>query len=30
MVREGREDEVDALVAEARALHESLRRGAGG
>ena len=28
MVREGREDEVDALVAEARALHESLRRGA--
>ena len=29
MVREGREDEVDALVAEARALHDRLRRGAG-
>ena len=29
MVREGREDEVDALVAEARAFHESLRPGAG-
>ena len=28
MVREGREDELDALVAEARTLHESLRRGA--
>ena len=28
MVREGREDEVDALVAEARALHDKLRRGA--
>ena len=30
MVREGREDEVDALVAEARALHDKLRRGAAG
>ena len=30
MVREGREDEVDALVAEARALHETLRQGAAG
>ena len=29
MVREGRRDEVDALVAEARAFHESLRRDAG-
>ena len=29
MVREGREDEVDALVAEARAFHETLRSGAG-
>ena len=29
MVREGRKDEVDALVAEARAFHESLRSGAG-
>lgn len=29
MIREGRKDEVDALVAEARALHESLRSGAG-
>ena len=28
MVREGRDDEVDALVAEGRALHDSLRRGA--
>ena len=28
MVREGREDEVDALVAEGRALHDKLRRGA--
>ena len=28
MVREGREDEVDRLVAEARSLHESLRRAA--
>ena len=28
MVREGREDEIDALVAEARALHDGLRRGA--
>ena len=28
MVREGREDEVDALVAEARAFHDTLRRGA--
>ena len=27
MVREGREDEVDALVAEARGLHDELRRG---
>ena len=27
MVREGREDELDALVAEARTLHDSLRRG---
>ena len=27
MVREGREDELDALVAEARALHDGLRRG---
>ena len=27
MVREGREDEVDALVAEARDLHDSLHRG---
>ena len=27
MVHEGREDEVDALVAEARALHDTLRRG---
>ena len=30
MVREGREDELDALVAEARTLHESLRRGGTG
>ena len=30
MVREGREDELDALVAEARALHEKLRRDATG
>ena len=30
MVREGREDELDALVAEARALHGSLRRGDAG
>ena len=30
MIREGREDEVDALVAEARALHDKLRRGAAG
>ena len=29
MVREGREEEVDALVAEARAFHESLRSGVG-
>ena len=29
MVLEGREDEVDALVAEARAFHETLRSGAG-
>ncbi len=29
MVREGREDEVDALVAEVRAFHETLRSGAG-
>ena len=29
MVREGREDEVYALVAEAKALHETLRSGAG-
>ena len=28
MVREGREEEVDALVAEARALHDKLLRGA--
>ncbi len=28
MVREGREDELDALVAEARAFHDSLRQGA--
>ena len=28
MVREGREEEVDALVAEARSLHDKLRRGA--
>ena len=28
MVREGRENEVDALVGEARALHDKLRRGA--
>ena len=28
MVREGREKEVDALVGEARALHDKLRRGA--
>ncbi len=27
MVREGREDEVDALVAEGRALHDKLRHG---
>ncbi len=27
MVREGREEEVDALVAEARALHDKLRQG---
>ena len=27
MVREGREEELDALVAEARTLHDSLRRG---
>ena len=26
MVREGREDDLDALVAEARAVHDSLRR----
>ena len=30
MVREGREEEVDALVAEARALHDKLRRSAAG
>ena len=30
MVREGREDELDALVAEARALHDGLRRGGAG
>ena len=30
MVREGRKQEVEALVAEARALHDSLRRGATG
>ena len=30
MMREGREEEVEALVAEARALHDGLRRGAGG
>ena len=30
MVREGREEEVDALVAEGRALHDKLRRGARG
>ena len=29
MMREGRQEEVDALVAEARALHESLRGNAG-
>ena len=29
MVREGREEEIDALVAEAKALHESLRPNAG-
>ena len=29
MIREGREDEVDALVAEAKAFHESLRSGVG-
>ena len=29
MVREGREDEVDTLVVEARAFHETLRSGAG-
>ena len=29
MVREGREDEVDALVVEAKAFHETLRSGAG-
>ena len=29
MVREGRQDEVDALVGEARALHDQLRRGGG-
>ena len=28
MIREGREEEVEALVAEARALHDKLRRGA--
>ena len=28
MVREGRDEEVEALVAEARALHDRLRRGA--
>ena len=30
MVREGREDELDVLVAEARALHDKLRRGGAG
>ena len=30
MIREGREEEVDALVAEARALHDRLRRGTAG
>ena len=30
MVREGRREELDALVAEARALHDSLRRGDAG
>ena len=30
MVREGREEELDALVIEARAVHESLRRDAAG
>ena len=30
MVREGRGDELDALVAEARALHDSLRRDSAG
>ena len=30
MIREGREEELDALVAEARALHERLRRGGTG
>lgn len=30
MVREGREEELDGLVAEARARHDSLRRGGGG
>ncbi len=30
MVREGHEDEVDALVAEARALHDKLRRDGSG
>ena len=30
MVREGRENEVDALVVEAHALHDSLRRDCGG
>ena len=30
MVREGREDEVDALVAEGRALHDKLRHGDAG
>ena len=29
MVRDGREDEVDKLIAEARAFQEALRRGAG-
>ena len=30
MVREGREDEVNSLVAEARAFHDELRRGSAG
>ena len=30
MVREGREDELDALIAEGRALHDKVRRGGAG